>query len=545
MTQLDDLAAAATAAPIAPPPTIDALRRRARQRTRRLLTSTIVCVLVVGGAAIGLLAAASSSPSSSRSIVANPGPDESTGSTPTPTFTPEQIDALLTPITPDDYLDGTRNLLDFQGRANIALMQECVAAKGHPGSMGSETGPTIGDMHSSFQNFDSPELMRQYGYGVVADSSDPLPAGKTPQDVVNEARAAAPPEDVQNACSDEVNAATARVQGFAQVFYDWTRQVDALESSDTMTQAWRAWGTCMSDAGYDVAGGPPVPNVAEGGDSKFRSLVTSAMWAPGANAGAVEVDLATIDANCLDQTVVPVRAQARPSARAQFIAANRDAFDEAESDLVPALRELGDKSGVPYARQGSTGASVPAGTQSETPPGVVGSELPLNQDPDAASDSLTASILRREPGADVTLVRMADVAPILVQRGATGSNITVVDESGTLGTYGGGFTNDRDLDELISVVDTGPVELPASRYYFAWTRVPTGAVYVTIQYGDEHAWQRPVAGVAYWTLQSGYRPPLGPESITMRAFDSTGAQVGEATKTPIQDATGAWTWVTR
>jgi hypothetical protein len=106
----------------------------------------------------------------------------------------------------------------------------------------------------------------------------------------------------------------------------------------------------MNGAGYDVADGPPIPNVAKGGDSKFRSLVTDAMRAPGANAGRVEVELATIDANCLEQTVVPARTAVRTPARVQFIQTNAQAFRSAEEDLVAAAQQLSDTSGIPFTK---------------------------------------------------------------------------------------------------------------------------------------------------------------------------------------------------
>lgn len=193
--------------------------------------------------------------------------------------------------------------------------------------------------------------------------------------------------------------------------------------------------------------------------------------------------------------------------------------------------------------QGGPVASSPA-PASSIPSGAQGPELPLNQDTDAASDSLIASLQRRMPGVEITLVRMEGAAPILVWRGATGSNIEVVDETGTRGTFGAGFTNDRDLHELIGLADAPIVDSETNRFYVAWTRVPAGTDYVTFQYGDQRAWQRPIAGIVYWTLTGSIHPSLGPEPLTMRAFDASGTELGEATKTPVRDGTGAWSWIT-
>jgi hypothetical protein len=189
-----------------------------------------------------------------------------------------------------------------------------------------------------------------------------------------------------------------------------------------------------------------------------------------------------------------------------------------------------------------TSSPAPA---SSIPSGALGPELPLNQEASTASDSLLASLQRRMPGVEITLVRMEGAAPILVWRGETGSNIEVVDETGTRGTFGAGFTNDRDLHELIGLADAPVVDSDTNRFYVAWTRVPAGTDYVTFQYGDQHAWQRPITGIAYWTLTGSIHPSLGPEPLTMRAFDAAGTELGEATKTPIQDGTGAWSWITR
>jgi hypothetical protein len=316
--------------------------------TRRRRVGQAIAALSVVLAVVVVLVVDQSSRSANRSIVANPGPNQSTNSTPVPNFSPEQIDALLTPITPEDWLDGTRSLFDFQGRADNALVQNCAAARGYPGSMGSSTARTIGDMHSSFQYFDSPALMRQFGYGVIADS---VPGPDPGSSLADETLAMAPPTEVRDACFAEAHDAEARLLKLLNVFYDWTMHIQQLEASDdTMAQAWQTWGACMSDAGYDVANGPPVPNVNEGGDSKFRSLMTNAMRAPGANAAAVEVDLATIDANCLERTVVPARTLVRTPTRAQFIADHADAFRAAEADLTSVIQELSDKAGIGYAR---------------------------------------------------------------------------------------------------------------------------------------------------------------------------------------------------
>ncbi len=77
MKHLDELVSQATARPVAPPPTMSELQNRARRQTRRRAASTVAVVVALGVATLGVAAASTSSPSSNGSIVATPGPTES------------------------------------------------------------------------------------------------------------------------------------------------------------------------------------------------------------------------------------------------------------------------------------------------------------------------------------------------------------------------------------------------------------------------------------------------------------------------------------
>jgi hypothetical protein len=108
--------------------------------------------------------------------------------------------------------------------------------------------------------------------------------------------------------------------------------------------------------------------------------------------------------------------------------------------------------------------------------------------------------------------------------------------------YGGACKPlDQATTRIIGSLDTGPVALPTTTAYGAWTNVPDGTAYVTFTYGSQRAWQRPIAGVSYFAV-TGATPPLGGTPVILRAFATTGTELGRATEQPILNGAGQWQW---
>ena len=136
------------------------------------------------------------------------------------------------------------------------------------------------------------------------------------------------------------------------------------------------------------------------------------------------------------------------------------------------------------------------------------------------------------------VVQAEGSAPIVV----TGTCVTVAAAPVSAAGYQGScVSGDEAGTRLVGAIDTGPVTTPSSKTYGAWVAVPAGTAYVTFTYGTEHAWQRPVSGVSYFTI-AGATPPLGGEPVVLQAFGPEGALLGEARSHNWTDATGGWHW---
>jgi hypothetical protein len=193
----------------------------------------------------------------------------------------------------------------------------------------------------------------------------------------------------------------------------------------------------------------------------------------------------------------------------------------------------------------SVAAAQPTEPTTNTQPapiGVTGPEVPLRTASTNDSDNLVREILGRNPDAHPIAVAIPDHAPIVVYSDGLRRCMWIAGPPySDAGGQGACIALDEATDRIVGTIDTGPVETPTSVTYGAWTNVPIGTSYVTFTYGDQAAWQRPIDGVSYFTIP-GTRPPLGPEPAILRAFDSSGVELGQATATPYLDGSGNWRW---
>jgi hypothetical protein len=169
------------------------------------------------------------------------------------------------------------------------------------------------------------------------------------------------------------------------------------------------------------------------------------------------------------------------------------------------------------------------------PPADAGAEVPLTTADTEDSRFLIRMELRKDPTAHPVAVVSPGVAPIVV----VGACMTIAAAPVPQAGYQGSCVQDP-ATSLVGTVNTADKDAPGSKAYGAWLDVPDGTAYVTYAYGDERWWQRPVDGIVY-TVTEG-RPPLGGERFVVRAFDASGRQLAEISRTPIKDATGAWDW---
>jgi hypothetical protein len=184
----------------------------------------------------------------------------------------------------------------------------------------------------------------------------------------------------------------------------------------------------------------------------------------------------------------------------------------------------------------------PSPSTRSAPSGASGAEVPLQPASTTDSDNLTRAILRRDPNANPIVVQIPDRAPVTVYSDGSQRCMTIAAAPiPAAGDQGSCVSVDQASQRIIGAIDTGPVETPTSVTYGVWTNVPEGTDYVTFTYGDQTAWQRPVAGISYFTVP-GSRPSLGSEPVVLRAFDATGRQLGQATATPYLDGAGSWRW---
>jgi hypothetical protein len=247
-------------------------------------------------------------------------------------MSPGEIDTLLTPVTPDDYLSHTKTLIDFQNRAGGAIQHRCYADAGYPDADKS----TFESDNAQLHNFESPTVLRQRGFGVFADARyAPASADGSPPP----AESINAPRDIIDHCND----VTAQVAGPLLALTDkplgqWWGAVQESESSPEMQPAWTAWSACMAADGYQVAS-----------DDDFFKLADATLLGPGGTP-EVEMKMANSYADCLEQGVLQAREQVRSALRSQYVASNADDFKRAESELPAAIAALSKASGVAYGQ---------------------------------------------------------------------------------------------------------------------------------------------------------------------------------------------------
>jgi hypothetical protein len=94
---------------------------------------------------------------------------------------------------------------------------------------------------------------------------------------------------------------------------------------------------------------------------------------------------------------------------------------------------------------------------------------------------------------------------------------------------------------FVGTIDTGGNLGPTSKAYGAWVQLPAGTAYVTYSHGPERWWQRPLEGITYTVVDA--IPKYGAEPLVARAFDATGRQLAEISRTPIRVPDGSWSWL--
>jgi hypothetical protein len=243
-------------------------------------------------------------------------------------LSPQQVESTLIPITPTDYTNGTRLLKEFQPRARLAAMSRCLTDRGYADG-GAETLALYRPTHGQLQYFEDPDGLRRDGFGVVKDSQ-PAPSsdGTRPS-----AKTRAVPADVTRSCEQVAEDVVAPLAQPVSVFYDWTKEVENIDTSDAMKPAWQAWSACMADKGYNVAT-----------ESQFFGMANQAIG----NSLQKELVLATAYADCLESNVIPVRTDLRTEAKTTYASANAAQVEAAERDLPAAIDKISRATGVSY-----------------------------------------------------------------------------------------------------------------------------------------------------------------------------------------------------
>jgi hypothetical protein len=189
-------------------------------------------------------------------------------------------------------------------------------------------------------------------------------------------------------------------------------------------------------------------------------------------------------------------------------------------------------------------STVPPATESTALPApITGTEVPLSE---VTSDDIARIVngLQRSESAATSYfaVQIPDRSPVIVYRNEGTSCMLItaapVPAAGSQGTC---VPSANAARNIIGTLDTGPVELPTTLAYGVWADVPDEAAYVSFSYGATNYWQRPLHGISYFTI-TGARPSLGPEPVTMRAYDAGGNELAQATRAPFQDGMGEWRW---
>jgi hypothetical protein len=208
---------------------------------------------------------------------------------------------------------------------------------------------------------------------------------------------------------------------------------------------------------------------------------------------------------------------------------------------IVALRPFIDRRAHRTGHPTTTGLTTVTTQLPPRPPGAVGDEVPLSFATNFDTEFLSRLQRRQNPGANPIAVQIPGRAAIVV----TGNCMTIAAAPTPAGYQGSCTGRDQVVDHVIGTLDTGPSQLPTTVAYGAWVAVPHNAAVVTMTYGAQHAWQRPLAGVSYFTFV-GATPPLGPVPVVLRAYDDHGRQVGEARRTPYHDPPddpiGTWQW---
>jgi hypothetical protein len=189
-------------------------------------------------------------------------------------------------------------------------------------------------------------------------------------------------------------------------------------------------------------------------------------------------------------------------------------------------------------------STVPPATESTALPApITGTEVPLSE---VNSDDIARieNGLQRSEFAPTSFfaVQIPDRSPVIVYRNeGTSCMLVTAAPVPAAGSQGACVPSADAASNVVGALDTGPVELPTTLAYGVWTDVPDEAAYVTFSYGTTNYWQRPLHGISYFTI-NGARPSLGPEPVTMRAYDAGGNELAQATRAPFQDGVGDWRW---
>lgn len=289
-----------------------------RARPRRLVPVLLGAVTLA--VIVGLALWPSGGPGSSHPAVRSAG-------SPTVSLSAQAVNSMLAPVTPEDYAGGTHKLLNFDSRAELAIVTKCLADHGYPDVLKSDPLPD----HGQLALFEDPAALRVDGFGIIKDSiTAPNPVDAAPG-------TSGAPEDVNSACAATSAQALTPLRNIEALYYNWYQQLRDEEVSNALAGAWSDWSSCMASRGLKVA------DLLD-----FESYtVKDAMRAPGADL-STELALATPFADCLEQTVIPARIALRTPEQATYINAHAAEFETARTDLPKVIDDLGSSTGVGF-----------------------------------------------------------------------------------------------------------------------------------------------------------------------------------------------------
>lgn len=243
------------------------------------------------------------------------------------TISDADFESMVAPASPDEFANGPMRVLDFQRAVQNAALRDCLDKTGHGDDLPAEAPETP----SQVKYFENPAQLRQYGYGVSAAMKSGSPFDShTPS---------ASLQGCGSAAQDPKLSDITQLTG--GLFGAWMTNIEQMEHSGQLDDAWASWVSCMQNQGYDITNEDGVSTI-------MMSASQGANTTP-ASVAQVEMPLANIDANCLDQSgVVAQRTETRLAARAAFLDEHRQEFDALKAGLPELIDELSAKYSVTY-----------------------------------------------------------------------------------------------------------------------------------------------------------------------------------------------------